>query len=495
MRKKLWMVGSFVAVIFTVFQAQSLTIQEAVSEAASTNAGLKSEQEQVHIQQEQRKQAWGSLLPSVDIEASWQKNDADNKDNQISKINNHNKTKSQALVLRQPLFRGGGTVASIRQAGHALDASVHGYESKKQNLVYQVISAYVDVLAKQESLLIADHQVSSLKRRVEGSQQQLNLGELTITDFKQTEAQLARAEADRADIQSNLLAAKESFFQLVGKEAKDLVEPAPLTFPALSLDQALERALRANPALRSSNASVEAAGAAVWVARSSLLPQADLQLSAGRSYVDQKTGDPWEKNSTTASRRSLEKSASLSLRIPLFAGGRRWSQAEASEYQRRSAVFQRDNQRNQLVAQLRSTWQQVLSTKISREAYAVAADAAKTALEGIQESYRQGTETMLNVLDMERQWYQARFSYISSRYQHILATYNLLYTMGQLEAELPLPGQAVTPDASAMAETPALAENATMASPVKKMRKGRRKAITIPSQPETKTKDADAPTA
>ena len=86
------------------------------------------------------------------------------------------------------------------QAQAGVDAAEADLRGAEQNLVLDVVSAFVDVRRAEQEVAIRETNVTSLGQQVQAARDRFDVGEVTRTDVAQAEAREAGAEADLAAV-------------------------------------------------------------------------------------------------------------------------------------------------------------------------------------------------------------------------------------------------------------------------------------------------------
>ncbi|MDP7311351.1 MAG: TolC family protein, partial [Alphaproteobacteria bacterium] len=105
--------------------------------------------------------------------------------------------KSGSIILTQPVYRGGRTVAGTSSAENQVMAERARLISTEQNVLLAVATAYMEVLRDQAVIELNLKNEEVLARQLQATWDQFEVGEVTRTDLSQAEARLARAKADR----------------------------------------------------------------------------------------------------------------------------------------------------------------------------------------------------------------------------------------------------------------------------------------------------------
>ena len=132
---------------------------------------------------------------------------------------------SGELIIQQPLYRGGRTVAETARAENDVQAERARLISVEQQVLLDSGTAYVNVIA---GLVVVDLSINNEKvlgRQLEATQDRFSVGEVTRTDVSQAEARLARATADRVITEGFLQNARANYERNIGEPPGDVVRP------------------------------------------------------------------------------------------------------------------------------------------------------------------------------------------------------------------------------------------------------------------------------
>jgi outer membrane protein len=328
-----------------------------------------------------------------------------------------------AIVLNQPVFRGFRTVESTKAAEAQVDAGRQSLLQTEQQVLFDVVQAYMDIYAGRQLVVLRRQDVAALQTQVNASNERFAVGEITRTDVAQSEARLAESRNALVEVQTRLAQDVARYVQLVGNEPGKLSYPKIAKLPK-SLSAALDIAGEINPRLLAQAFVEVAANSNIGVARSGLLPSAGLQaraLTADTDFGEDRTGI-----------RSATIAAQVS--IPLYEAGLVYSQVREAKQRAsqsriqlievardvRSAVAQSWNAYTGLGQIIRNTKTQV--------------QAAQLALTGVQQEYQAGTRTTLDVLDAQRELVQSQVLQVNAERARVVAGYQLLAAVGRLTA-------------------------------------------------------------
>src|SRR5262249_593872 len=140
----------------------------------------------------------------------------------------------------------------------------------------------------------------ALEKERQAANDRLNVGDATKTDTSQAQSRYAGAMADRVQSEGRLAGSRAAYLRVVGSEPAEIQLPKPdMDLPA-TLDDAIRLAQNSRPVVIAARYAEEASNFDVDTAEGGLLPQVDLQASAGRDW-DITPGVPGQTDSAIVS--------------------------------------------------------------------------------------------------------------------------------------------------------------------------------------------------
>jgi outer membrane protein len=328
-----------------------------------------------------------------------------------------------SITLRQPLFNGFQTVEGTKAAEARVEAGRQNLLQTEQNVLFNVVQAYMNVYADRQLVGLQKQNVTVLQGQLRAANERFNVGEITRTDVAQARASLAQAQANLSNAQGTLAGDEARYLQIVGNDPGKLSYPRIVRLPA-SLKSALAAAGETNPLILA-NAFVEvAAGHDIEVVRGQLLPSAYLQAEAYTSRNAQSSLPARQGGSITAN-----------LSIPLYEAGEVYSrvrQAKQLASQQRIAVVEVARQVRQAVA---AAWNAYVALGDIIRAAKSQVSASQLALDGVQQEYQAGTRTTLDVLNAQAAVVSAKTTLVNAEKNRVIAAYQLLGSIGHLTAK------------------------------------------------------------
>jgi TolC family type I secretion outer membrane protein len=409
--------------------ASAETLAEALARAYRTNPTLKAERARQRATDELVPQALSGWRPVVSAQGNIETNTQHSHFPATipgvtrSKSQEISSSESVSIGLSQPIFRGFKTVNSVKRAEANVEAGRQGLLLTEQVVLFDSVQAYANVLRDRQILSLRQRNVSFLNEQLRASNERFNVGEITRTDVAQARSSLAQARALVAQAEASLAVSTAAYVKTIGREPKKLSQPKIARLPK-SLAAAQKLAAEINPNILSAAYAQLAAEYDIEVIRGDLLPEISLEASA---QVTNNWGNSSVYNSRSAQVQGV-------ITVPLYEGGRVYSavrQAKQVESQRRIEIVESGRGVREGVA---SSWANYVSSTRTIAAIRTQVEAARVALDGVQQEYLVGSRTTLDVLNAQSVLVNARITLVSAQRDQLVASYQILGSIGKLTA-------------------------------------------------------------
>ena len=293
---KKYVLSIFLAAILSSM-AFALKWSEVSSMAERNSHTLKAAVKQVESAEWSYRRAFSTFMPQVSANAGVSETITASPDVTI-------RSYSYGLSATQYLFKGMAGYYDVQSAYARLEYQKAVYQSTKASVLYDVRSAFIDLLTAQENVKLLERIVSQRKQNSRMIQLRYDGGREDKGNLMTTKADEASARYQLSSAKRDLKLARLKLSQLLGQEITGKVEGDELRSPkAVDIEQLLEQA----PDYVSAKKTLEQAELAQNSTISNFLPS----LSLSGSY--RKTGEEWPPESES-------KSWSLTLSYSLFPG-------------------------------------------------------------------------------------------------------------------------------------------------------------------------------
>lgn len=333
------------------------------------------------------------------------------------------------VELTQPLLRL-QTIPEIKAAKRAVDAARADLQSQEQQLLFDGVSAYMNVLRDQAVIDLQKNNEQVLQKQLEASRDQFRVGEVTRTDVSQSESRHAAATADRIQAEGALESSRANYTRVIGGPPVELHKPdVKLPLPQ-ALDEATAAAEAANPDVRAADFAYQQADQQTDTTLAQLLPRVDLIGSAARGY-GLSNALPQKTDSYMVGVRAT---------IPLYQGGADYARTRAAKQTRSQKKLEHEETRRRAHEAAVQAWQLYKTALAAIEARKSAVNSNKIALEGTRQEAKVGTRTTLDVLDAEQEYLSTQVNLVRAEHDAVVAAYQIMAAIGKLTAaDLKLP--------------------------------------------------------
>ena len=370
--------------------------------------------------------AKGGYLPKVDITSSYRRQeDIDNGRSKASGL--AVPTWNNELVLRQMIFDGMATPNEINRLGHAQRVRYYELQAAMQNTTLEFMRSYIDSLRYTQLADYAKNNYVTHKQLFDKIKERVDAGVARRVDLEQATGRLALAEANLLTETTNLHDVTSRMQRLLGElppttlEQPEFYKAGAQATPV----EALRVAYLQNPDLLSTIEDIQAAKDEVKVKEGKFLPRLDLQ--ARKNLGTSNDG----RNSTNAAD-VLELTANFNL----FNGFSDKAAVGQTIEKMNTANDVRDKacvDTRQLVTIAYNDITQLKEQLGYRDTH-------QKSIENAREAYRKqfdiGQRTLLDLLDTENEYFQAKRNYTNTDYDIQTAYARLYAVQGDLLAKV-----------------------------------------------------------
>jgi outer membrane protein len=399
-------------------------------------------------------QARSALLPQINASLGYDHSDGGtNSVGPVQDVNTGNyvllpgnsssrsRSRPAQATLSQSLFNwtNWSRLASARATAASADSN---YDAASQALFVRTATAYFNILTAQDQLAFAQANEKALARQLDQAEQRFEVGLSAITDVHNARANHDSSVAQVILSQNNVDNAREALTQIIGKDFGDLKklrEALPLEKPSpAGLQQWVDIALKENPSLASARYLVDAAERDIGTARSGHYPTLSASIvrtdtpgwgTSTQSFAGDTFG-PFHGNSVSGNT-----TIGITLNVPIFSGGLVSSQVRQAVFQRDAAQDQAEVQRRAVIANTRNAYRAVIAGISEVEATKQAVVSAQSSLDATQAGFEVGTRTIVEVLQIQEQLFQAQSNYSQARHQFVLSGLQLKQAAGTISGK------------------------------------------------------------
>jgi outer membrane protein len=309
---------------------QVITIQQAVDNTLNNNLTIKQAQFNAAITDENLTQSKYALYPNLNASVNPNLTFGRGLDQTTFQVTNQTSLYTSGnLSTNVDLFQGFSKINQIRQNKLLLAADKTNVEKVKNDLILNVVTAYLQVLYNTDLERASKEQLDIANKTLTRENALLDAGNKTLADVSQAKSQVATAELNLTNAQNALSISYLTLGQLMEMQPNQkFVVQAPLiddvkAVPSTdSADEIYNNALTIFPDIKLASLRAQAAKQAIAVAKGSYAPSLSLGAGLNTSYsyqFDYSGANPQSSFADQINQR-LGQSIGMSLQIPIFNG-------------------------------------------------------------------------------------------------------------------------------------------------------------------------------
>jgi outer membrane protein len=414
--------------IFISSNAIAVTLYDALNQTYQNNIQLNAERQNIKASEEDINISKANFKPTITLSGSQSIENTNKLTNQSGGDASSSDVNplTASIKLEQKIYDYGRSL-ELEKNITALDLAKAKLIKKEQEVLHSAIDAYSNLILAREKLNINRKNLNLLRRQVENDKIRLDRGRITITDLAQSESSFAGAQAQFTQAKSDLLIAKLTYENIIGK----ISDPNQLQKKTKSivkipnsLNEAINLSKQNNPDIKIAKFDLEQSKKDVEISKSDLKPTASLSLE--KSYANDLS------SSVDQSDKDILKAT---VRWPFYTGGKTQSTInKKTNLTTRKRLLLDDAVRSN-ETKVASAWSSLESSRGFLNSVKVQVRAAQIANDGITAEYERGSRTTLDVIQSNSLLLSAQISLATSEKNYLMAQYNLLKSVGLLNSQ------------------------------------------------------------
>ena len=412
-------------------QASAQTLQEEAAQLLTSHPQIRSARQTVASSEEGINAAFSEYLPTVSAFGDFGYERIDSPGRRSGTPGQGPFTTGQSrqasVTITQTLFNGFLNESNNDNANLAKQSAEISLEEATQNVLFEGISIYLEVLRNLFLIQLAANNEATIQRQFELEDERVRRGSGITLDVLEAKKRLQVAKERRVAFDGSLRDSISRFNQVYGHipVTADMIMPTPpLGLVPKNLDIAIAAALESHPAIRNSVTRIDIANEQRSVAKSAFYPSVD--LVAEWSYED-------DLAATRGTRRDY--TAKLQANWDLFNGFATRAGVARASHDYLSSIDQSNFVKRKIAEETRLAWSGLDTSRQRVTLLQNAVNIAAEVFSGRSKLREAGKETVINVLDAESQMFDARIQSVAAQHDARIAVYRLLAAMGILNLD------------------------------------------------------------
>ena len=426
----------------TLHAQETTDLLSLYQEALRNDSLLSSAQFQNEATQELIKQGKSLFLPSITVDASFDKRDKERKfltsslpsnDLLSGKKTNYN-TYDYGVTVKQPLFNY-SAYAQYKKILTQIDLSDKQLVKTQQDLIFRISKVYFETLLAKDQVDLFQYQRASIQEQLSKAEVQFEAGLISVTDINEAKTKKALIEAQQIGAIQKLKIKKREIQLITGKLPGKLSPLNPvITFTEVDnlADNWILIAQENNLELQIKKDELKIAEREIDSRRSDHYPTIDAIANRSRNW--DKGGYPYGAIKNEGMR-SYSDTIGVEISIPIFSGGMTSSKVREAVLLKSKLEEDVEYLRRGVELKVRDYYLSLQTNFSEISAYQQAMEAATLQLESTKLGFQEGLRNSVEVLDSQQILFNAKLNILESRYNYIMNLINLKLSSGMLSIE------------------------------------------------------------
>ena len=414
----------------------ALSLDECIRIALNENPTIKVNEMEITRVDYSRKEVVAQLLPTINLAGQYTRNlslqtmymDTPNGTMAI-KMGSDN-THAAGLQAQIPLVVP-QLWKSIKLNENQILQNLEKARANKLSLVNQVEKAYYALLLAQDSKRVIEENHATAKLNADIFQKKFDLGAASEYDVLRANVAVTNLEPSILEAENSINALLLQLKVLMGMDVRTEIAPSQqlsdfrgeLYARAMSNTLGSDTTLANNTSLKSLDLQTDYLKKALDVQKMAWFPT--LTGSASMMWHSMNNGSPF-----TGLRWSRASNVGLTLAFPIFQGGQRYYKQKQAEIAVEEMKWQRENLERSLHMQV-ATQNDVIAKNLKQiESNEAGVNMAVKANDIMQQSFKIGAASFIQLRDTEDALMAARLSYYQAIYNYLVAESDLEYVLG-----------------------------------------------------------------
>ena len=425
---------------YSLAQVQSsenkvFTMEECIQMALKSNPDLISAENYYKSAKNNVWTAWGNFLPGVSTDLGYARTKRGASSTpginpftgQLVTGEGTTKGYSAGINASMDLFNL-SNIFSLYRASALKNSGYDSFILAKQNLILSVKQGYLELLKSKMLLEIQQDAVKRGEQQLNVAQSRYDLGSASLSDVLKAKVQYGNEKLALLVAQDNVKLSGARLNTLIGRdinlplEVEDVLKSPDVNY---TYEMALQEAMQNNYEYKRAYQDMRAAGHELKAALSNWLPTLSLGYRYGWSNENlDMLGYFWKKD--------YAQTISGSINFNIFNGFQRKAATSNAKLNSRYAKENYRQTKENVALEVKEAYLTIQQAKEKLDLTGESAKSAKEDLDLVQEKYNLGAATILELLDAEVSFKQAKSDEVQALFDYNLAVASLEKAMGKI---------------------------------------------------------------
>lgn len=420
-----------VPLVFPLCMARATTLQQAIRQTINDNPEVTVVGHLRQAADQEVGQARAGYFPEVDLAASYGRVKTEN----VAPFPSEAELNESrfAIIARQMLFDGFYTHNEVYRTEAKTNAEAYLQQGTAEDFALDVAEYYLAVLRDQELVRIAKERLDTHESIYKMIKQRGDSGLGRQADTSQALTRLESARSDYLSAQSNLIDDQSTYYRLTDMQPVGLIDPPMPSTRLLPTSQQMliNQSISSNAIVKSAVQDIQEARGQNDSAKSEWLsPKLDLVVGAN-----------YNENVSGLEGRNDDQFALLEVNYTLFRGGGDWAREKQTAKLLDESMDIHRKAIREAVEKSKFSWNAYENTLSQVGPLLHRRDEAKKTVDAYQSQFYVGKRTLVDLLNSENDYFDAKVAYVDNYYKYKLAVYRMLNSENKLLTffKVPLP--------------------------------------------------------
>ncbi|GAB3474175.1 TolC family outer membrane protein [Azotobacter salinestris] len=373
---------------------------------------------------DRRREALGGLLPQISASSTFSRNTRDAETDRTSYDTERYSVTLTQHIYNKVAWENYQESKSLARQGEFEAKDIHA------EATVDLARRYFVALAAEDELELIMAERRATQRNLDRIKALYERQMAMVTDVLDLQARVDALAASELEARNQVEVSRQELAELVGRPVKEnlsrIREDIELQAPPEQLEAWIDRAIAANPALKSRENALAAANAALRGGKGGHYPSLNLNLSGIRS-------DAGYDNNPAA--RYDNYSASVGVQVPIYSGGSTSARVRALQSDMTAAEQELESVRRQVVKETTSAYLTANSSVERIRASRNALESAKKSTVAAERGFQFGVVNAVDVLTSVKNEYEARRDLLKAKYDFVTNLLALNRWAGELSEQ------------------------------------------------------------
>jgi len=409
-------------------RANAITLDEALKEVVTTHPRILEKIKEFNASTYDIDRFKAGKRPTIDLDAEAGYEDVSNSSTRFT--GKDSQVYGGAVTLRQIIYDGKRIENDIKSRNLISKSSFYGYCDAANQIVFETIEKYLDVLKYKSLLDLANENVAVHRKLLSAIKERVDAGTAGKSELERVQGRLASAQAVFIARGNDYKREVYNFHKYIGRfeegEKMSLPKFNNTILPG-TLQEALKKQTENHPVLLAAATNID-----------EKFFEYDREKSEYKPTVYFESSRDFRKNYSGVTGDANSVKALVKMRWNLYDGGARNAAADkmSSLVNREKQIF--DRVRRSLLNDLQLTWTgyKLLDSQIG--ALKKSLMFTRKSLKSYKEEFMLGQRLLINILDAESEFQTMRAQLASIEFELLATKFRLLYSMGNISEDLGL---------------------------------------------------------